>query len=299
MSYIEEKKINGKTYLYLSNTVRVSKNKYKKIRQYIGNNLSDISEIEYKLNKKIPIRPILKFKQTKLLELIKSNYLNKSNSKIVSNILKTDKYRLYNFIYNTNNIEGNLLSFEDTKGILEKLKKTNKKRKRDEQEVVNMKYCLDYIIQTKDEITLDFILNLHKMEMDNVNKEAGKLRTKQNIVNNYFPPKPEEVPIKMQELVEWYDRAKSKLHPFELAGLMHYKFVKIHPFMDGNGRMSRLLMNHILIKNNYPLLNINTTDKIKYYFVLMEKKEKVGQRKFLKYLLETYIDEYYDKIEQF
>lgn len=294
MSYIEEKKINGKTYLYLSNTIRVSKDKYKKIRQYIGDKLSDISEIEYKLNKKIPITPILKIKQTKLLEQIKNNYLNKSNNKVVVTILKNEKYRLYKFIYNTNHIEGNPLSFEDTKGILEKLKKSDKKRKRDEQEVVNMKYCLDYIMQTKGELDLTFILKLHEMEMKGVDKEAGQFRNKQNIVNNYLPPKPEEVPKKMKELVEWYARAKLKLHPFELAGLIHYKFVKIHPFMDGNGRMSRLLMNYILLKNNYPLLNINTTDKIKYYFVLMEEKEKVGQRKFLNYLLETYVDEYYD-----
>lgn len=294
MGYIEEKKINGNTYLYLSKTIRTSKNKYKKIRQYIGNKLSDISEIEYKLNEKIPINPTLKIKQINLLKKIKNNYLKKSNKKMVVTILKTEKYRLYKFIYNTNHIEGNPLSFEDTKEILDTLKQSNKKHKRDEQEVINMKCCLDYIMHTKDELDLNFILKLHKLEMKGVDKEAGQFRNKQNIINNYLPPKPEDVPRKMQELVEWYKKAKSKLHPFELASLMHYKFVKIHPFMDGNGRMSRLLMNYILIKNNYPLLNITTTDKIRYYFVLMEQKEKIGQRKFLNYLLEAYVDEYFD-----
>ncbi|MBL0099394.1 MAG: Fic family protein [Saprospiraceae bacterium] len=75
---------------------------------------------------------------------------------------------------------------------------------------------------------------------------------------------PFEVPAKMQELMDWYNDKKNSLHPITLATIFHHKFVLIHPFDDGNGRLSRLMMNYILLRLGYPPIVIKSVDKIKY-----------------------------------
>ncbi|MCH5596711.1 Fic family protein [Niabella ginsengisoli] len=75
---------------------------------------------------------------------------------------------------------------------------------------------------------------------------------------------PLETPIQMRELVEWYEKEKDSLHVVTLAAMLHYKFVRIHPFDDGNGRISRLLVNYVLLKNGFPPLVIKSEDKANY-----------------------------------
>src|SRR5450432_2228970 len=81
---------------------------------------------------------------------------------------------------------------------------------------------------------------------------------------------PEETPIRMGELIDWFRTAEKsgKLHPVELAAQLHYRFVCIHPFDDGNGRLSRLLMNYVLLKNGLPPAIIRSDDKKAYLFAL-------------------------------
>lgn len=72
----------------------------------------------------------------------------------------------------------------------------------------------------------------------------------------------------MKELFAWYKIAGKKLHPFELACKLHAKFENIHPFRDGNGRVGRLIMNYILLKKGYPLLDIKFENRPEYYEAL-------------------------------
>jgi Fic family protein len=83
---------------------------------------------------------------------------------------------------------------------------------------------------------------------------------------------PKDTPIMMGELMEWFkiESQKGKLHPLELAALMHYKFVSIHPFDEGNGRVSRLLMNYILLRHQLPPVIIKTKDKKNYMYALSQ-----------------------------
>lgn len=69
---------------------------------------------------------------------------------------------------------------------------------------------------------------------------------------------------KMRDLVEWYKDNKEKLHPIELSAEFHFRYVYIHPFIDGNGRSARLLMNLILMKNGYPISVIKNEDRDEY-----------------------------------
>jgi Fic family protein len=290
MSYIEKKKINGKEYFYLSKNVRVSANKWKKVRKYVGSDLLSLAEAERELELVQPIKRILTLRQMKIVELLKEGYLK--THKIGKELWKTEKDQIISFIYNTNAIEGNSLSYEETKGILEGKKQKIRLAKRDVNEVKNMKECIDFLFNYEGELNQEMLLKLHSIEMKEVHLEAGKLRAKQNIVGNYLPPKPGEVQTELDTFFLWLRQAEKVLHPFELASLIHLKLVRIHPFMDGNGRICRLLMNHALMKNNYPLLNIFNSEKMLYYLVLREVDAKKNEKPFVKYLYQVYINQY-------
>jgi len=290
MSYIEKKKIGNKEYFYLSKNIRVSNKKWKKIRKYVGSDLAHLAEAEREIEFIQPIKRILTLKQIKTVELLKENYLKKH--KIGKGLWKTEKDQLISFIYNTNAIEGNPLSYEETKSILQGEKQKTKHAKRDVKEVKNMKECIDFLFSYSSEINQELLLKLHSIELKEIHPEAGKIRTRQNIVGNYLPPKPEEVQTELDKFFSWLRQAEKVLHPFELASLVHLKLVRIHPFMEGNGRICRLLLNHILMKNQYPLLNIFNSEKMLYYLVLREVDAKKNEKPFVKYLYQVYINQY-------
>ena len=290
MSYIEKKKVNGEEYFYLSKNVRVSGKKWKKIRKYLGKDLSSLKDAEKEIELIKPIKRLLTFRQMKILELLKAKYLEKH--KVKKSFWKAEKEQIIGFIYNTNAIEGNSLSYEDTKDVLDGKEPKGKYKKRDVREVQNMKKCIDFLFGYAGEFNHGLLLKLHKMELEGVHVEAGKIRAKQNIVGNYLPPKPEDVPIELEKFFSWYGEAEKILHPFETAVLLHLKLVRIHPFMEGNGRICRLLMNHVLLKNEYPLLNIFNSEKMLYYLVLREVDVAKKERPFVKYLYEVYLNQY-------
>jgi Fic family protein len=88
------------------------------------------------------------------------------------------------------------------------------------------------------------------------------------------PPDAIDVPFKMNELIHWFRKNEGKLHTVELSALIHHKFVNIHPFFDGNGRVGRLLMNIVLLRQGYPLSVVLKNDRKKYYDTLAKADEK-------------------------
>ena len=114
-------------------------------------------------------------------------------------------------------------------------------------------------------------------------------------VGDFIPPAAEEVKDLMDGLIEWLNSPEaSKLHPIEFAALAHYRLVVIHPFYDGNGRTSRLLMNLILMQWGFPPVSIEVTDRLKYYEKL-EEGNKGDIRPFIRFIAscaERTLDEY-------
>jgi len=97
-------------------------------------------------------------------------------------------------------------------------------------------------------------------------EEAGRFRRSQVFVGNHVPPKPDEIKVQMEQLIEWLNSEEAlSLHPIHYAAIAHYKLVYIHPFLDGNGRTSRLLMNWILMQADYPAVIIRKQDRQLYY----------------------------------
>jgi Fic family protein len=290
MAYIEKKVVKGKTYYYLTETKRVD-GKFKKTRKYLGTkipkDLLHLKQRKRKIGKKITKL------ESKSVDLIRKNFLK--THKIDKSLWITEKERIIEFIYNTEAIEGNTLTFEETRDVLEG--KTIRGKKRDVQEAKNMKKCIDFLFEHKGDISEKMILRLHGIEMDKVMPDAGKYRKVNVRVGNYICPRWEEVPKLMGDFIDWYNEAKKSLHAFELAALVHLKFVKIHPFRDGNGRMTRLLMNFVLMKAKYPLLNIFNDKKVIYYLVLQRYDNDGKERPFIRYLYEVYGRQYLEYLK--
>jgi len=284
MAYIEKKIIKGRTYYYLTETKRVGK-KWKKTRKYLGT--TPTTRKAGGIRRKV--KPYLGRQQVNVIEAVKSGYSKKF--RIGASLWKTERERLVSFVFNTNAIEGNTLTYEETDSVL-RGHIPAKAKKRDVREAQNMRRCIDFLFEYKGDMTEDMVLKLHSIEMEGVLPDAGKYRAHNVRVGDYFPPIHQEVSGRMKEFFGWYDSAKDVLHPFELAALVHLRFVRIHPFGDGNGRMSRLLMNFVLMRKGYPLLNVFDAEKMLYYLVLRKVEYAKKEKPFVDYLFEVFASQY-------
>ena len=141
-------------------------------------------------------------------------------------------------------------------------------------EVINHKDALDFIESIShlksSEIQLRDILDIHYLILKAIStSDAGKYRLKQVGVRKsdgtiYNFVEPLKVKDSMDDFILWLQTNEDNLHPILLASLAHYKFVTIHPFIDGNGRTARLLMNLILIQNGYPPAVIKVSNRVEY-----------------------------------
>lgn len=199
------------------------------------------------------------------------------------------KYFDVELTYNSNAIEGNTLTITETKVILEDGLTIGKgKNLREHLEVINHKEAIDYIddIVTSDiDISERVIKDLHHIILKSIdNKNAGEYRNS-NVLISGSEHRPVEhflVAEKMRELIEWYNENKNTKHPIELAAEFYFKYVYIHPFIDGNGRSARLLMNLILMRNGYPITVIRTEDRDEYMKALENASVKGDINDFVK-----------------
>jgi len=180
------------------------------------------------------------------------------------------------YTYESNKIEGNTLTLQETALVVEKGLTVGGKTMIEHLEVVNHTQAIDFIkdlAQSKNTITERDILQIHSLILQGIDKpNAGVYRKVPVIISGakHKPPQPFLVPKQMEDLMLWYNENKETLHPVELSAEMHERLVTIHPFIDGNGRTSRLLMNLILLQNGYPIAILKGDDKsrLEYYNAL-------------------------------
>ncbi len=167
-------------------------------------------------------------------------------------------------VYHGTHIEGNQLAKEDAKNILAGKEVIG--RPRDIQEIINYRKVIDFIDEEAkkkiEKITELLIKKLHKIIIDKIlpPDQAGEYRTKQVIIRNsatgeitFRPPAPIEVPFLMREFLYWLNKDNLDIHPVLKAGIAHHELVRIHPFIDGNGRVARVLATLILFLGGYDI----------------------------------------------
>ena len=297
---------NGKKYYYITETIRHG-DKWKKVRIYLGHDLSK-KEISSKIRERIvefnektarsknqfdPLLVLIPEPQIKELEAIKKEYKK--------NLGKIDKLQYQNhdenfvtqFTYDTNAIEGSTLSLQDTSMILFEKTVPKGKSLKEISEAQNHKDAFDLMLHYKGDITTRLVLRIHKVLMHNILwKYAGAFRDVSVYIRgaSVKPPPSEKVEQEFKQLMIWYRRNKKKYHPIVVAALMHHGFESIHPFRDGNGRVGRLILNFILRKNGFPLIDIKYKDRESYYDALSKADE--GNLKPLTDLIIKYIKEH-------
>ena len=184
---------------------------------------------------------------------------------------RAKKEAYFQYVYHTVGIEGNTMTLAQTRSILETKLAVAGKSIMEHNEILGMDAALKYINQTLvdkiGDIELQDILEIHRRVIGNVDPvEAGVFRRTQVYVGDHVPPPPTLVELLINKLIVWFNSYTAlSLHPVRLSALAHYKLVYIHPFHDGNGRTSRLLMNLVLMQAGYPPVIIRRADRELYY----------------------------------
>jgi len=197
-----------------------------------------------------------------------------------------------NFTYNTNRIEGSRLTLRETAELLERGITPGGRLIDDVKEAEAHRDAFYEMLEYGKDLSMQTILYFHKRVFEATKGDiAGKLREHPVIISGskFTPPLPVEVYPLLLEFLKWYRKAKRKLHPVELAALVHLRLVTIHPFTDGNGRVSRLMMNMVLVKAGFPMLDIPYEKRSGYYRALERTQTREEETIFLHWFFRRYM----------
>lgn len=190
------------------------------------------------------------------------------------------------FTYHSNRIEGTntTLTLNDTRKIINNTYDFNsvidRNKQREINETINHQNAFKYIFEiiSKDLDIITIIKSLHQIIGSNIIEGAGSYKERDNYLINSSGEEisftqSKNVESRMIELKNKYEKEWKELTVFERASKLHMAIINIHPFSDGNGRTARLIMNYELIKNNYPPVLINESQKLSYYAMIEEINE--------------------------
>ena len=287
MSDINELKISSEKRYFLEHLEKII-NEEKE--QEISKNMQENSESKFDLLKVYP-------ESGDLQELIKQaddlkKCLDSFRPLDQAHFAKIEKYYDESYTYNSNKIEGNTLTLQETSLILNKGITIKGKSLREHFEAVNHNEAIEYIkdiAKNNINLTEKTLFDIHYLILKSIDKEnAGIYRNcsvrisgSSHVCPNYL-----KVPNLMADYFRFYDENKKHLHPILLASDMHEKLVTIHPFIDGNGRTARLIMNLILLQNGYNIANIKGDENVRLsYYETLEKSQAKNDREPFKILI--------------
>lgn len=249
-------------------------------------------------------------------EQIKYNvsFVRKSISKNLQNILdeidalkiKLNQFRQFDsfriaqaleleYTFESNRIEGNTLTLRETDLVINEGLTISGKSMREHLEAINHVEAITYIKQLMERnfpLNERELLSVHNLILRGIIPEdAGRYRRVQVMIkgSSHMPPQPFIVAKEMEDYFIWYEENKSKTHPVVLAAEMHERLVTIHPFIDGNGRTSRLIMNLILLQNGYVIANIkgDYETRMNYYKTLETAQTSNNKEDFLLFIAQV------------
>jgi Fic family protein len=217
--------------------------------------------------------------------------INQNWQEVLSNWLRTE------LTYTSNNIEGNTLSLIETSLVINDKQSVSGKSLREINEVINHALAWDYITDSLSkkelkDLNLDDILKIHSLVLYNIDdSQKGKFRNVQGRIagSNTILPNPLKVDNLMQQLINNINifTSKNQSDIVNLAILSHLEIVKIHPFTDGNGRTSRLIMNTILKHYNLPPISVDPKNR-DLYLASLEKSDIHQSQEFINFMLFQY-----------
>ncbi len=299
MVYTEKFKVKGRVYYKLVHTVRegsriTHRTKYlgkslppkEKLRQLEKEFLEEIKGQRYKYISADEFRKI---------EVKRSNYIKETKKLSPLELKNRLEEFIIRFTYDSSKLSGVDVTLRQTslilrEGVMPKGFKSLKTAK----ELENHEKGVIAITKYKGKLDIRFIKKLHALLMLGVDDSiSGKLRSElqRNVKlagTSYVPPKWENVDKEIKAFFKWYKAENRSLHPLELAALLHLRFIGIQPFVDGNSRLSRLLMNWVLWKKNYPPIGIPIEDLEKYYDALDKFQIEKNEKPFVEYIKRRY-----------
>lgn len=197
--------------------------------------------------------------------------------------------------YHSNAIEGNTLTLKETKVALEGIT-VGGKTIREHFEVINHREAIYYVeeLVLKNEPLSEWqIKSIHQLILKNIDdKNAGSYRKHNVIISgaDHVPPDALQLKAEMGRFITWYETEGLTLHPVERAARVHVDFVKVHPFVDGNGRTARLLMNLELMKSGFPSVVLPVEKRLAYYEALDTAHVKQNYVPFLEIVADVVAD---------
>lgn len=289
MPTITRRTIKGIPYYYLVHTVR-NGGGFKQKAKYLGKRIPrDIEKI-----KKQFLFELDKAKWYDKFEKIKANYAAELRVLPESALRKELVAFSVRFTYNSQRIEGSTLSLRETAQLLEEGISPSGKPIADVKEAERHQEVFLEMLKQKKDLALQPVLDWHwRIFRESKPDIAGEIRRHGVEItgSRYVPPTPVELLPMLQEFFRWYNQSKPKTNPVELAALVHLKFVTIHPYSDGNGRISRLMMNFILHRHGYPMLSIDYKKRAAYYHALERSQLSRDERFFTEWFFRRYARE--------
>ena len=287
MATIKKRKIGKQSYYYVEHSFKLGK-RVKVLSKYLG------KKIPYNIDE---IKDDVEFQALRSgvidnLKNIKARYQKEQKNLPKPEKEKSTEDFLVHFIYDSSRIEGSSLSLNDTKGLFLHNITPKNKPVNDVKEAEGYREAFYSMLNYNGKLSLKIVEKWHSIMFRNTKTYiAGKIRVHKIIVagSRTAFPHPEDVPKLLNDFFKWYKKEERKLNPVELSALVHLKFVTIHPFSDGNGRMSRLLANYVLKNFNYPLMNIKFGDRMAYYKSLETSQINEKPKYFVRFFLKRYL----------
>jgi len=289
MVSIRERVVNGKTYFYLEHSLRHG-TRVKKRERYLGPTLpKDLERVKRGFMDEL-------HRELWFADFDRINASYATHRKVLppSARQKATEAFATTFTYNTNRIEGSRLTLRETASLLEREIAPGSRPHSDIKEAEAHRDAFYEMLGYKRDVSLQTVLYFHRRLFEGTERDiAGELRHHEVRISGsrFVPPLPVEIHPLLQAFFKWYGRSRAKLHPVELAALVHLRLVTIHPFTDGNGRVSRLMMNLVLDKHGFPMLDSPYEKRAGYYHALERSQVKGDDAIFLHWFFKMYMAE--------
>ena len=330
MVYIYKKPIGNKSYYYLRASEKKGKKLVTKDIAYLGSSIDEVKLNLDKLSKyKKKIRKSYKvinsflesnhfLEKVKKLKIKQDPFLKDRTAEVeacrlhyaevfdkLNKLTKEEIFKNYviEFAYNTTSIEGNTINFEEARNLLNEGITPRGKTLREVYDLQNTEKVFFELLNIglKRELDYELIIRIHDKLLENIDERKGYRTIDIRVVRSNFDATPGRyVKTDMDLLLKWYNENVNKMNPLPLAIIFHHKFEKIHPFMDGNGRTGRMVMNFILLKNHFSPTIIHKKTRKEYLESMREADEcnlwKVNEKykDLISYGIDEFIDTYWN-----